>query len=49
MANVDILSQLLECSFKGVSFPTTAVGFSGTHGVVKHRRMDRNGAKLVFG
>jgi len=46
MANVDILSQLLECSFKGVSFPTTAVGFSGSHGVVKHRRMDRNGAKL---
>lgn len=42
----DLLSQLLETSYKGISFPSTSVDININHDVVEHRRMDRNGAKL---
>lgn len=42
----DPISELLECSFRGISFPTISVDVSFQHDIVRHRRMDRNGAKL---
>lgn len=45
MAN-DILTQLLECSFRGISFPVESLSFDVAQTVIQHRRMDRNGAKL---
>ncbi len=46
MASVDILSQLLETTWRGISFPTLMVTSSGGHGLVPHKRMDRNGWRV---
>lgn len=43
---LDELSQLQECSFRGISFPVQTLSLDATQGVVQHRRMDRNGARL---
>jgi prophage DNA circulation protein len=42
----DILSQLLECSFRGISFPVESLDVNFAHDVIQHKRMDRDGAKL---
>lgn len=42
----DVLSQLLECSFRSVSFPVESLTTEVTHDVIQHKRMDRDGAKL---
>lgn len=44
--NRDVLSQLLECSFRGISFPVESLEFSFSHDIIQHRRMDRDGASL---
>lgn len=42
----DILSQLLEASFRDISFPTLMVRAQGGHNVVPHKRVDRNGWRV---
>lgn len=42
----DEISQLLECSFRGISFPVESLDLDFTQDVIQHKRMDRNGAKL---
>lgn len=46
MPNFDVLSQLLECSFRGISFPVDSLDLDLSHDLIQHRRMDRNGARL---
>lgn len=46
MTSPDVLSNLLQASWRGIAFPTVAVDASATHGVVVHLRMDRNGRRL---
>lgn len=46
MASRDILSQLLETKWRGISFPTISVMSTGGHGLVPHKRMDRNGWRV---
>lgn len=46
MSKVDILSQLLETTWRGISFPTLTVSSAGGHGLVPHKRMDRNGWRV---
>jgi prophage DNA circulation protein len=42
----DVLSQLLETSFRKISFPTLTVSMKGGHGLVPHKRVDRNGWRI---
>ena len=42
----DVLSQLLECSFRAISFPVETLEVSFAQDVIQHKRMDRDGAKL---
>ena len=42
----DILSQLLEASFRDIPFPTLMVHAEGGHNVVTHKRVDRNGWRV---
>lgn len=42
----DILSQLLEASWRGISFPTLMVRAQGGHNVVPHKRVDRDGWRV---
>jgi prophage DNA circulation protein len=42
----DVLAQLLEASWRGISFPTTQVETDGSHNVVQHRRQDRDGWRV---
>ncbi|WP_437767186.1 DNA circularization N-terminal domain-containing protein [Sorangium sp. So ce281] len=39
----DVLSQLLGASWRGISVPAILVTTKGGHGVVAHKRMDRDG------
>lgn len=43
---LDVLAQLLECSFRGISFPVESLDMDVSHDVIQHKRMDRDGAKL---
>lgn len=45
-AQGEVLSQLLECSFRGISFPVESLEVEVSHDVIQHKRMDRDGAKL---
>lgn len=45
-AEGEILSQLLECSFRDISFPVESLETEVSHDVIQHKRMDRDGAKL---
>jgi prophage DNA circulation protein len=42
----DVLSQLLEASWRGIPFPTLGVETSYSHNIVQHKRVDRNGARV---
>jgi DNA circularisation protein N-terminus len=42
----DVLSQLLETSFRSISFPSLTVSVKGGHGLVPHKRVDRNGWRV---
>ncbi len=42
----DILSQLLEASWRDISFPTLMVQANGSHNVVPHKRVDRDGWRV---
>jgi prophage DNA circulation protein len=46
MSNADVLSQLLEASFRGIPFPTLGAETSGGHNLVPHKRVDRNGWRV---
>lgn len=46
MSRADELSQLLETTWRGLSFPTLGITSSGGHGLVPHKRMDRNGWRV---
>jgi prophage DNA circulation protein len=46
MSNVDVLSQLLEASWRGIPFPTLGVESSFAHNIVAHKRVDRNGKRV---
>jgi len=42
----DILAQLLGASFRGVSFPSLMFSTKGSHNVVIHKRVDRDGWRV---
>lgn len=46
MSAADVLSQLLEASWRGIGVPTVMVGADGSHNIVLHKRVDRNGARV---
>jgi len=45
-SNIDVLSQLLEASWRGIPFPTLGVETGASHNIVQHKRVDRNGARV---
>lgn len=44
--HADVLSQLLEASWRGIAVPTLLVETDGGHNVVRHKRVDRNGVRV---
>jgi len=44
--DIDVLSQLLEASWRGIPFPIVSLETSGGHNIVPHLRVDRNGARV---
>jgi len=46
ISDIDVLSQLLEASWRGIPFPNLSVDTSGGHNIVPHLRVDRNGARI---
>jgi len=43
---VDIFSQFLECSWRGISFPIQNISENISQTMVPHRKMDRDGAQV---
>lgn len=42
----DLFSELIECSYKGISFPYGPVGTKGAHNLAEHPLMDVDGVSL---
>lgn len=42
----DLFSQLLPCTWRGLHFPIVEVTTNGSHDIGRHKRVDRDGARL---
>ena len=42
----DVLEQFLECSWRGISFPTQSVDTEITHDLAVHKKADRDGGNV---
>lgn len=46
MGTDELFHQLLPCSWRGLSFPISEVSHELTHDIARHKKTDRDGAKL---